>query len=339
MTDPTQSHATPVGSTSADDHTYLRDRLRHVSWGAIFAGLSIAIALQILLGFLGIGLGFSMLDPTDPMGGFRSWGIGTGIYFVLTQVLSLFAGGYIAVRLAPARRDQTAVFHGLSIWALATILGVWLGGTAIGAAVGGMSSAISSIGSGTAQAVGAVIPDDITMPNLSYEALPEPVKESLRENGVSPEDFRQELRSIYREVVSEQAEQRLIQRAEQLLASVVQNPAQAPEEVEQAVDDVFGQGGIFSEEDLTELEAAVQSRLSLSDQEAQQIREEVEQAIDDSRTALREGVQRAAEEAAQAAEETSEMLGSIALWLFFAHLLAMFAAVAGGRVGKVETVD
>lgn len=106
MTDPTQSHATPVGSTVDDDHTYLRDRLRHVSWGAIFAGLSIAIALQILLGFLGIGLGFSMLDPTDPMGGFRSWGIGTGIYFVLTQVLSLFAGGYIAVRLAPARRDR-----------------------------------------------------------------------------------------------------------------------------------------------------------------------------------------------------------------------------------------
>lgn len=339
MTDPIQSHATSVGSTVAGDNTYLRDRLRHVSWGAIFAGLSIAIALQILLGFLGIGLGFSMLDPTDPVGGFRSWGIGTGIYFVLTQVLSLFAGGYIAVRLAPARGDQTAVFHGLSIWALATILGVWLGGTAIGAAVGGMSSVISAIGSGTAQAVGAVIPDDITMPNLSYEALPEPVKETLRENGVSPEDFRQELRSIYREVVSEQAEQRLIQRAEHLLASVVQNPAQAPEEVERAIDDVFGQGGIFSEEDLTELEDAMQRRLNLSDQEAQQIRAEVEQAIDDSRTALREGVQRAREEAAQAAEQTSEMLGSIALWLFFAHLLAMFAAVIGGRVGKVETVE
>lgn len=339
MTEPTHSHTTSLGSTSADDRSYLRDRWRHVSWGAIFAGLSIAIALQILLGFLGVGLGFSMLDPTDPMGGLRTWGIATGIYFVFTQVLSLFAGGYIAVRLAPARRDQTAVFHGLSIWALATILGVWLGGTAIGSAVGGMSSAISAIGGGTAQAVGAVIPDDVTMPNLSYEALPEPVKETLRENGVSPEDFRQEVRSIYREVVSEQAEQRLIQRLEQVVASIVQNPTQAPEEVEQAINDVFGQGGIFSQEDLSELEDALQSRLNLSDQEAQQIRAEVEQAIDEAQTALREGVRTAREEAAQAAEQTSEMLASIALWLFFAHLLAMVAAVAGGRVGKVETVD
>lgn len=339
MREPPHDHTAPVGSASADDHAYIRDRLRHVSWGAIFAGLAIALALQILLGLLGIGLGFSILDPTDPVGGLRAWGIGTGIYFVLVQILSLFAGGYIAARLAPARRDQTAIFHGLSIWALATIVMVWLGGTGVGLAMGGITSAVSAIGSGTVQAAEAVIPEDVTMPDLSYEALPEPVKQTLRENGVTPEDFRQELRSVYREVVSEQAEQRLIQRLQQAVTSILQNPTQAPEEVDQAIDDVFGQGGILSEEDLTELENALQSRLNISDEEAQQIREQAEQAIEDARTALKEGVQTAREEAAQAAEQASDALASIALWLFFAHLLAMIASVVGGRVGRVETVD
>lgn len=339
MTEHAHNHTAPDGSASAGDHAYIRDRLRHVSWGAIFAGLSIALALQILLGLLGIGLGFSILDPTDPVGGVRAWGIGTGIYFVLVQILSLFAGGYVAARLAPARRDQTAIFHGLSIWALATIVMVGLGGIGVGLAVGGLTSAVSAIGSGTVQAVEAVIPDDITMPDLSYQALPEPIKQTLRENGVTPENFHQEVRSIYREVVSEQAEQRFIQRVQQAVTSIVQNPSQAPEEVDQAIDDVFGQGGILSEEDLTELQNALQSRLNISDQEARQIREQAQQAIEEARIALKEGVQTAKEETAKAAGEASDALASIALWLFFAHLLAMVAAVVGGRVGRVETVD
>lgn len=339
MTEPAPTHTVPAGSTAGDDRAYLRGRLRHVSWGAIFVGLIIAIALQILLGLLGVGLGFSILDPTDPMGGVRAWGIGTGIYFVLVQVLSLGVGGYIAARLAPARTDQTAIFHGLSIWALATIIMVWLGGTGVGLAVGGMTSALSAIGSGTAQAVEAVVPEDITMPDLSFEALPEPVKQTLRENGITPEDFRQEMRSVYREVVSEQAERRLIQRAQQAITSILQNPTQAPEEVDQAIDDMFGAEGILSEEDLTELQNTLQRRLNISDQEARQIREEAEQAIDEARTAFKEGVQTAKEEAAQAAEQVSEAIASIALWLFFANLLAMVATVVGGSVGKVEPED
>lgn len=332
-------HDTVRMGNTADDGPYFRDRLRKVSWGAIFAGLSIAVALQILLGLLGIGIGLSVLDPTDPMGSVQGWGISTGVYVVLVQILSLFAGGYIAARLAPALRDQAAMFHGLSIWALATISMVWLGGTGIGMAVGGISSAVSAIGSGTVQAVEAVIPEDITMPNLSYEALPEPVRQTLSENGITPEEFRQEVRSVYRDVVSQQAEQRFMQRVQQAISSILQNPTQAPEEVDQAIDDLFGPEGILSQDDLTELQNTLQRRLNLSDEEAQQIREEAQQALQEAQSTLKAAVQTAREEAAHAAEQTSDAIASIALWLFFANLLAMVAAAGGGIVGRVETVD
>lgn len=332
MTEPTYDHTAP-------DDRYFRDRLRHVSWGAILAGLIIAIALQILLGLLGIGLGLSILDPTDPMGGIRGWGISTGIYVVLMQILSLFAGGYVASRLAPARTDQTAIFHGLTIWALATIVMVWLVGTAVGLAVSGVSSAVSAVGSGTAQAVETVIPDDISMPNVSYEALPEPIKETLRENGITANNFQQEVRGAFQQVISQQERQQLMQRLQQAIASILRNPTQAPEEVDQAIDDVVGQGSILSEEDLTELQNTLQSRLNISEQEARQILDQAQQAIDEARTTLKGAVQTAQEQAAQAAERASDAIASMALWAFFANLLALIAAVVGGRLGEVKTAD
>jgi len=66
----------------------LRSRL---SWPAIFAGVVIAIAVQLVLALLGTGIGFSLVDPvqgtTPSAGGF---GIGAGIYWSVTVILTLY---------------------------------------------------------------------------------------------------------------------------------------------------------------------------------------------------------------------------------------------------------
>jgi DNA-binding NarL/FixJ family response regulator len=332
MTDPTYNQT----AAGRGDRFVISDRLQHVSWGAIFAGLVIAIAVQFLLGLLGLGLGLTILDPSDPMGGISGWGIATGIYIVVVQIVSLFVGGYVAARLAPAHTDQTSMFHGLSIWALATIIMVWLGGNTVGLAVSGLTSAVSAVGSGTAQAVEAVIPEDISMPDISYQALPEEIKQKLRQSGITPENFQQELRSAFNQVVSRQERQQLVQRLRQTIAGILQNPTRAPEEIEQAIDDVFSQGGILSEEDLTQLKNTLQRQLNLTEQETQKIINQIEQAIDEARTAVKEGVETARQQAVDAAEAASDAIASIALWLFVANLLALIAAVAGGRAGEVK---
>ena len=40
--------------------------LRRVSWGAILAGVVVALALHVLLTMLGAGIGMSTLDPAQP---------------------------------------------------------------------------------------------------------------------------------------------------------------------------------------------------------------------------------------------------------------------------------
>lgn len=336
MMEPTHDHTKGVANT---DRTLVRDRLRHVSWGAIFAGLIAAIALQILLGFLGVALGLTILDPSDPAGSISGWGIATGIYVIVVQLVSLFIGGYIAAQLSPARTTQTAMLHGVSIWGLATILMVWLGGNMVGTAVGGLTSAISAAGGGAAQAVQAVIPDNINLPEVSYEALPESIQQTLQQNGITPANFQQELRSAYNQVVSPGERRQLMQRLRETVTSILQNPTQAPEEVEQTINEVFGQGGILGEEDLTEMQNALQRQLNLSPQETGQIVNQVQQAIQELRSTVQEGVQKARQQAVDAAEATSSAIASVAWWLFIANLLALIAAVVGGKAGEARRVE
>lgn len=334
MAEPTYNTSTPDGIAS--ERVIVQEKLRHVSWGAIFLGLIVAIALQILLGLLGIGLGFTIVDPSDPMGGIGTWGIATSIYVVIVQIISLFVGGYIAARLAPACTDQTAMFHGLSIWAIATIVMVWLGTTTAGLAASGISGAVSGIASATGRAIEIAVPEDISLPDISYENLPQPLRETLRENGITPENLQQEIRNAYRDVVSRQEEQRLLQKLQQTIQAILQNPTDAAEEIDQAIDEAFGEGGIISEEDFSQMENTLQRRLNLSDQEVEQIRNEIQQTFNQTRENVREAAQTAKEEAVKAADAVTGKIGSIALWMFLANLLGLIAAVFGGKAGEVK---
>ena len=98
---------------------------RRIAWGAVFAGVVIVLAVQILLNLLGVGIGAALMDPmaaTDP----AAWGIGVALWWVIVGLIALFLGGWVAGHLAtnPDRRD--GALHGLVTWGLATVLGVAL---------------------------------------------------------------------------------------------------------------------------------------------------------------------------------------------------------------------
>ena len=64
------------------------------SWGATLGGVVIAVAVQLVLGILGAGIGLTMVDPvagTTP--GATGFGIGAGLYWLVTTVIALGAGG------------------------------------------------------------------------------------------------------------------------------------------------------------------------------------------------------------------------------------------------------
>ncbi|TVV75757.1 hypothetical protein [Sphingomonas solaris] len=129
------------------------------SWGAIFAGVVIAIAVQLVLGILGAGIGLTMVDPVEgTTPGAAGFGIGAGIFWLITTILALGAGGYAASRVAGVHERFDALVHGLVVWGVTLILTLYLLTTAVGGIIGGAFRTVGAVASAAGTTVGAAAP-------------------------------------------------------------------------------------------------------------------------------------------------------------------------------------
>lgn len=117
---------------------------KDISWGGIFAGLTLFLALSWLLLLLGAALGVGIADATDLKAIGDGLGIGSIIWIVLTSLLATFAGSVLAASLAGSPDDRIGVLHGVTLWSAATALIVALGALGIGGAFNAMSGVVSS---------------------------------------------------------------------------------------------------------------------------------------------------------------------------------------------------
>ena|SRR5450631_130090 len=110
-----------------------------VSWPAIIAGAAVTAALLLLLLALGSGIGFSVMNPWSTGGGIETTKAATvaGIYLTLAAVMASAVGGYLAGRLRHlwlGTHPHEAFFrdtaHGLISWAVATLAGAAVLGSA-----------------------------------------------------------------------------------------------------------------------------------------------------------------------------------------------------------------
>jgi len=106
---------------------------------------------------IGLGIGVSTLERTASVADnptVKSLSIGAGIWFVLSGVIAAFAGGYAAGRLAGKPKESTAGWHGLTAWALTTLVIFYLLTSTIGSLIRGGYTLTSALGS-VSQTVGA----------------------------------------------------------------------------------------------------------------------------------------------------------------------------------------
>lgn len=149
MTDFTSTH--PVSSTHREG--LLLNSARSCSWGAIFAGVAIAISSQFVLNLLGAGIGTAIINPVGQSAPDASTVSTTSaIWFVVSSVISVFLGAYVAGRLSH-RIPRSGGLHGLTVWAATTILLLYLVTTSIGALVSGAFGGVSTILSGTGSTI------------------------------------------------------------------------------------------------------------------------------------------------------------------------------------------
>jgi F0F1-type ATP synthase membrane subunit b/b' len=134
---------------------------RRISWGAVFASVIIVLIVQFVLSLLGVGIGASTINPLERGGTpeASSFGIGAGIWWLVCSLISVFAGAWVAGRLAGMPDRTDGMLHGLVAWGLAMLLLIYLLTTAVSNLVGGafgvVGSAMQTAGQGAQEAAGA----------------------------------------------------------------------------------------------------------------------------------------------------------------------------------------
>ncbi len=157
---------------------------RRISWGAIFAGAFVTLAVFLTLQMLGAGIGASAIDLTGSRTtSARSLGIGAAIWWFIMGLISLFIGGWVAGRLGWRLNKLDRALHGLTVWSLFYVAMFLLVTTALSALVGGGISLLGSSVSAAGQAAGTP---------QGQQAI----QQTMQSQGLSPQIIQQEFAKI-----------------------------------------------------------------------------------------------------------------------------------------------
>jgi len=119
--------------------------ISRISWGAVLAGTLTTLALMFLLNILGLGIGLTTIDPLTESNPFAGLGIGTAIWWILSNVAALFTGGLVAARMSGFTPNLDGALHGFLVWALYLVIGIFTLTSAIGGAINGIGNMVSGV--------------------------------------------------------------------------------------------------------------------------------------------------------------------------------------------------
>jgi hypothetical protein len=194
----TSSVVTPA--VSVVEESLVRDTVK-VSWGSIIAGLVVALGAWVLLSVLGLAVGLSAVDPTEPSS-LKSASMVSGVWSIVVPFVALLVGGLVAARTAGVVSRPTGAIHGVVLWALAMIASLAL----VGYVVRGVVTAAASAGSDVS---GALVPGAGGMMDtlgIRSEDLVEPVNRKLSAEGkptVTAAQLERTIRDVARSGVGE----------------------------------------------------------------------------------------------------------------------------------------
>ena len=128
-----------------------------ISWGAVIAGVVVAVTLGALLNMLGLAIGATAANPwTMDSGDAKALTLGGGLWLAFSSAVALQVGGYIAARAAKYPDHHKGLFQGLAVWGVAFVLAF----AGLGSSVGGVLH-----GGDAAATAYATAADDATVPD------------------------------------------------------------------------------------------------------------------------------------------------------------------------------
>jgi uncharacterized protein involved in cysteine biosynthesis len=122
-----------------------KNRFSRISWGGVIAGALVAISISFLLNLLGIGIGLTSIDPLTDSQPFDGLGIGTVIWWILSNLAALYVGGLVAARASGLTSATDGGIHGFLAWGLYLIISILLITSITGSVFSGMGTLVSSV--------------------------------------------------------------------------------------------------------------------------------------------------------------------------------------------------
>lgn len=314
--------------------------IKRISWSAVFAGVLVVMVAQILLTLLGLGIGLSTIDPVNEQNPTSGLGTGSAIWYLVSSLLSLFMGGWVAGRLAGAPRLFDGVLHGVLTWCLATLLTIYFLTTTVGSLIGGAGrlvgglvrtagSAVSAAAPGIGSAVQEQLTDNgIDLKGLDISSLKEEANRLLRQTGdpnLNPDKL-----------------ERQVEKAGQQTETAANRAASNP----QAADDIAG--GLFSklfrQGQATVTSVDREDAVNVVMKRTGKTRPEAEQTVDSWITTYKQAVvkleqtrKEAVIQARYAADAAASAASKAALFGFLGFLIGVLAAGYGAKMGTVST--
>ena len=135
-----------------------KDRIR---WGPIIAGIFVAIATQLILSALGAAIGLTV--------GATGGAVGVGIWSIVSLLIALFIGSWVAAAGCSPMNKKTAMLHGLILWATTLAISAWLLASGVSGAFGVAASNAGEVLNQVQQPGGVDVPNQV--PNVPTDRL------------------------------------------------------------------------------------------------------------------------------------------------------------------------
>ena len=306
--------------------------VRRVFWGAIFAGTVVAIVLQLVLSLLGTGIGMSTLDPlrhSSPDA--TTFGIGALLWWVLTSIVSLFAGGWAAGHLAGAPDKTDAMLHGLVTWGLTAIATVYLLASIVGSVVSGGASVVGTAATAAGGAAAA-----------AAGPAADAAKQQLQDSGISLDSLMGQAKQLLQQtgkpaLQPESLENQTSSATDKLTST---NATQSPDDLQATVQRIISQGkDTVDQADRDALVNVVMARTGLSRPEAEARVNNWVQGYEKARATYQQKKAQAEQKAREVADAAAKYSAQAALAAVIALVLGALAAGFGGSLAGRRFYD
>ena len=105
------------------------------------AGIFATFSSLAVLNLLGVAIGLSSVDADDRP---SSFGIGAGIWGIVSALAAFFIGGWVAAWSGREGGERHGILQGVMVWAVAIPLSLYLAATVAGAATRAVGSAMQT---------------------------------------------------------------------------------------------------------------------------------------------------------------------------------------------------